>query len=74
MALARCELHPPKPGKKMHVHAVTAAGKGLVCGSAGCFNDAQIWLTDEEWQEYTKGETVFAPDSATAKFRAQRTG
>lgn len=72
MALARCELHQPKLGKKSHVHSVPAAGKGLVCGSDGCFNDAQVWLTSSEFQEYRKGETVFAPDSATAKFRVEK--
>ena len=31
MALARCDAHPPGPGRKAHIHPVPAAGKGLVC-------------------------------------------
>jgi hypothetical protein len=72
MALARCALHPPTAQKKSYVQAVAAAGKGLVCGSAGCFNDAQVWLTSAELLDYQNGETVFSPDSATAKFRVVR--
>jgi hypothetical protein len=72
MALARCELHPPQPGKKTYVLAVAAAGKGLVCGSDRCFNDAQVWMTATEVKDYQAGETVFAPDSAVAKFRVPR--
>ncbi len=72
MALARCEHHPPQAGKKTYVRAVPAAGPGLVCGADRCFSDAQVWLTAEEAQAYERGETVFAPDSATAKFRVQR--
>ena len=72
MALARCDLHPPHAGKRMHVHAVPAAGKGLVCGADRCFHDAQVWLTAEEFKKYQKGETVFAPNSAITKFRVRK--
>ena len=54
------------------MHAVPAAGKGLVCGADRCFHDAQVWLTAEEFKKYRKGETVFAPDSATTKFRVRK--
>jgi hypothetical protein len=72
MALARCSAHPPQPGKQTHVQGVPAAGKGLVCGTVGCFNDADVWLTHEELKDYQNGETVFAAASNTAKFRVQR--
>ena len=72
MALARCEIHVPKPGKTTYVRSVPAAGKGLVCGHEGCFNDALVWLNHSEAKEYEAGETIFQPDSATAKFRVQK--
>jgi len=31
-----------------------------------------VWLTVEEFRAYRNGETIFAPDSATAKFRVER--
>jgi hypothetical protein len=54
------------------VQAVPPAGRGLVCGSDGCFNDADVWLTDTELKEYLGGETVFSPPTAAAKFRVQK--
>lgn len=72
MALARCAIHPPGPGKQVYVKAVPAAGKGLVCGADRCFNDADVWLTGPELKEYRAGETVFSPPTAAAKFRVQK--
>jgi hypothetical protein len=72
MALARCEAHPPQPGKQTYVKGVPAAGKGLVCGADRCYSDAQVWLTASELKEYQTGETIFSGPTAAAKFRAQR--
>jgi hypothetical protein len=71
MALARCEVHAPKPGKHTYVKGVPAAGKGLVCGSDRCSGDAQVWLTATELKDYQTGETVFSAPSASAKFRVR---
>jgi hypothetical protein len=72
MALARCSAHSPQPGKQVYVQGVPAAGKGLVCGAPGCFNDADVWLTASELKEYQAGETIFEGPTASAKFRVQR--
>ncbi len=72
MALARCSLHPPQSGKQSYIRNVPAAGKGLVCGSDRCSNDALVWLTSSESAEYERGETIFSPPTAAAKFRVAR--
>jgi len=65
MAVARCEKCGPPQGKKLsytRFHKfVSDASARIFCGTTNCTQLAlNCWLTDEEEQQYLRGERFFA--------------
>jgi hypothetical protein len=63
MALSRCGICGGPQGLKQdypHCHTqVSSAGPDVVCGSPKCTRRAFIWLTDDEQQQYLRGDRHF---------------
>jgi hypothetical protein len=77
MAIARCDTHgrpkaakPPEYGKQPHL-PVGHPNSGVICGSKGCTNPAQIWLKQDEEREYLAGGRIFSIHTYTAKVRVE---
>ena len=63
MAVARCKKHSPPTGLKhafKHRHEVTSGKRLPLCSAQGCISRADLWLTDEEEQEYSEGKRRFS--------------
>jgi hypothetical protein len=63
MASARCETCGPPRGLKQnytHLHTpVPSMSSSILCGAPTCNRPASVWLTDEEEQQYLRGERNF---------------
>jgi hypothetical protein len=63
MALARCETCGCPEGTKQnyaHVHVpLSFPPRHVICAKPACVRPAYIWLTDEEEQQYLRGERNF---------------
>jgi hypothetical protein len=77
MAIARCETcgrptanKPPEYAEHPHL-PVGHPNSGVVCGSRGCANPAQIWLKLDEEERYRAGERIFGIHTYTAKVAVQ---
>ncbi len=73
MAIARCERcgrprakKPPDYGDNPHL-PVGHPNSGVICGSKGCTNAAQIWLKLDEEEQYGRGERIFGIRTNSAK-------
>ena len=74
MALARCEKHPVKGRTKNYVTARLPIGypaSAVVCGISACTGNAKIFLTQEEEDNYQRGQKIFAFPSSAAKAKVQ---
>ena len=72
MVLARCARHKPTGRKHNYVASVEPKGgteSAILCPH--CNRPALIWLTDEEYKEYQKGERIFHPPTMSVRFRAE---
>jgi hypothetical protein len=73
MALARCDVcGSPKGRTDTYPYAHSPVGhpnSGVVCGKRGCENQAYLWLTEEEQENYKQGQRVFYLPTDAAKVR-----
>ncbi len=74
MAVVRCKEHgQPRPRIRNYTHVVVASGgenTALICGRTRCENPGEIWLEDDEWDEYQRGERIFEIPSNAVKVKA----
>jgi hypothetical protein len=77
MAIARCEKcgrpkakKSPEYGQQPHL-PVGYPNSGVICGSTGCTNPAQIWLKLDEENQYRSGQRIFSIRTYTAKLIVQ---
>ena len=63
MALARCEVCGCPDETKVrypHPHKQnTVSDNAILCGASACVRQADVWLTDEEQEQYRQGARVF---------------
>lgn len=73
MALARCEkCGKPKGRTKTYVCSVRPVGysdTAAICGIKDCENSAQIWLDENEVQDFLSGQDVFSFPNNAMKVR-----
>src|ERR1035437_1465085 len=77
MALVRCVNHKPTGDKKNYVADVNPVGypkTAAVCGRKECPKPGKAWFTEEEFQRYQKGATIFALDSNVTKIAVEPFG
>jgi hypothetical protein len=74
MALARCENHPSRGRTKAYVTTRLPIGypsSAVICGRPDCAENAKIYLTQEEENNYQLGQRIFSYDSNVAKVMVQ---
>jgi len=75
MALVRCEkCGRPQGTKRKYVQPVLPVGypnTAAVCGRPGCDKPGLVWLDQNEWQAYQKGQRVFEIPNRAMKVKVE---
>ena len=75
MAIVRCEICGLKTSiTKLNYHneaflPVGYPDTGVICGTPECKNPGKIWLEDDEYRLYRKGERIFGVKKNTVKVK-----
>lgn len=63
MAMCRCKFHPPTNSRSNTyinwVYPIGHPNSSAICGIKGCISSGYIYLTDDEYKEFLKGEEYF---------------
>ncbi len=74
MAVVRCRDHGrPCPRIRSYTHVVAPLGRentALICGRTSCERPGEIWLEDNEWNEYQQGKRIFEIPNNAVKVKA----
>ena len=74
MAIVRCEVHRVRLDLAKNTYTKRTEPLGYpntaaICGIANCTRPGLVWLTDQEVDEFNKGERYFRVKTYTVKVR-----
>ncbi len=74
MAIIRCDKHPVRQdlAREAYIQRIEPVGypeSAVVCGTPSCREVGLVWLTDDEYHDYQRGERIFAVKTHTVKIK-----
>lgn len=78
MSLVRCTQHPPdetdtKVIYEGYARAIGGNFRALICGREDCYMRGEVWLDQDEYQQYKNGIRIFASlADCSAKYEVER--
>jgi len=72
MAIIRCDIHPVRQdlARQTYVQRIEPVGypqSAAICGTPSCRKVGLVWLNEDEYHDYQRGERIFNVKTHTVK-------